>query len=343
MPCLGASRPVSCSTRENAPRSSASVDRLRRGAEHRHAGVLQPLRQTQRRLPAEGADDAGHRAGRALGLDHLEDVLEGQRLEVEPVGGVVVGGDGLGVAVDHHRLVAGVLQRHDGVHAGVVELDALPDPVGPRPEDQHRLPSRAARPRSPRRRWSSGTACGRRTRRRRCRRSCRPAGCRAGGAAVRTPSSPASSGRSAAICRSDSPCRLARRSSAAVSAGASRTSLADLAHQRDLVDEPGVVAAGRRDLLDGGAGGQRPLGEVQPAVDRRPQRLEQLVGGPVVVPCRSRTRRPPSPWTACALPSASVKLRPRAMASPTLFIVVVSRGSAPGNFSNANRGIFTTT
>jgi hypothetical protein len=32
-----------------------------------------------------------------------------------------------------------------------------------------------------------------------------------------------------------------------------------------------------------------------------------------------------------------------AMTSPTLFIVVVSRGSAPGNFSKANRGIFTTT
>ncbi len=44
-----------------------------------------------------------------------------------------------------------------------------------------------------------------------------------------------------------------------------------------------------------------------------------------------------------ALPSASVKLRPMLMTSPTLFIVVVSRGSAPGNFSKANRGIFTTT
>jgi hypothetical protein len=44
-----------------------------------------------------------------------------------------------------------------------------------------------------------------------------------------------------------------------------------------------------------------------------------------------------------ALPRASGKLRPRAMTSPTLFIVVVNRGSAPGNFSNANRGIFTTT
>ena len=44
-----------------------------------------------------------------------------------------------------------------------------------------------------------------------------------------------------------------------------------------------------------------------------------------------------------AFPSASGKLRPNDIASPTLFIVVVNVGSAPGNFSNANRGIFTTT
>ncbi len=41
--------------------------------------------------------------------------------------------------------------------------------------------------------------------------------------------------------------------------------------------------------------------------------------------------------------SASVKLRPMAMASPTDFIVVVRVGSAAGNFSNAKRGTFTTT
>ena len=33
-----------------------------------------------------------------------------------------------------------------------------------------------------------------------------------------------------------------------------------------------------------------------------------------------------------------MKLRPNDIASPTDFIVVVSVGSAPGNFSNANRG-----
>ena len=41
--------------------------------------------------------------------------------------------------------------------------------------------------------------------------------------------------------------------------------------------------------------------------------------------------------------SASVKLRPIAIASPTDFMCVVSVGSADGNFSNANRGTFTTT
>ena len=67
--------------------------------------------------------------GLLLGVDDLEHVLERERLEVQPAGGVVVGGDGLGVAVDHHRVVAGVAQREAGVHAGVVELDALADPV----------------------------------------------------------------------------------------------------------------------------------------------------------------------------------------------------------------------
>ena len=41
--------------------------------------------------------------------------------------------------------------------------------------------------------------------------------------------------------------------------------------------------------------------------------------------------------------SASVKLRPIDIASPTDFIVVVRVGSAAGNFSNANRGTLTTT
>jgi len=41
--------------------------------------------------------------------------------------------------------------------------------------------------------------------------------------------------------------------------------------------------------------------------------------------------------------SASGKLRPIAIASPTDFMCVVSTGFAPGNFSNANLGTLTTT
>ena len=44
-----------------------------------------------------------------------------------------------------------------------------------------------------------------------------------------------------------------------------------------------------------------------------------------------------------ALFRASGKLRPKAIASPTDFMWVVSVSSAVGNFSNANRGTLTTT
>ena len=105
------------------------VDRLGRGAHDRHAVVLERLREAQRGLSAELDDHARDRSGERLRVDDLQHVLEGERLEVQPVGGVVVRGDGLGVAVDHHGLVARVAQREGGVDAGVVELDALADAV----------------------------------------------------------------------------------------------------------------------------------------------------------------------------------------------------------------------
>ena len=57
------------------------------------------------------------------------------------------------------------------------------------------------------------------------------------------------------------------------------------------------------------------------------------------------TTQPARPASSARSPfwNASLKVRPIAMASPTDFIWVVSRKSAVGNFSNANRGAFTTT
>ena len=59
---------------------------------------------------------------------------------------VVVGRDGLRVAVDHHRVAAGLAHGHRGVHAAVVELDALADPVraGAAADEQRAAVRRAA-------------------------------------------------------------------------------------------------------------------------------------------------------------------------------------------------------
>ncbi len=107
------------------------VDRVDRGAEQRHTRLLEGAGKLQRGLAAE-LDD--HALG-ALLLADGEHVLGGQRLEVEAVGGVVVGGDRLRVAVDHHRVAAQLAGGHRRVHAAVVELDPLADPVGAGAED----------------------------------------------------------------------------------------------------------------------------------------------------------------------------------------------------------------
>ena len=91
------------------------VDGVGRGAEDRYFGGFQRPRQLQRGLAAELHDDAVQLAVGALLRKDLEHVLGGQRLEIEPVGGVVVGRHGFRVAVDHDGFVAGVMKREAGV------------------------------------------------------------------------------------------------------------------------------------------------------------------------------------------------------------------------------------
>ena len=169
----GAFAPISASSAWKRPRSSARSIESTLRAEQRHARLGEAGRELERRLAAE-LDD--HALG-LLDLDDPEHVLERQRLEVQAVGGVVVGRDRLRVAVDHHGVATGLAHGHRGVHAAVVELDALPDPVGSGAEDHHAGAVAAthlvARPRAPR--PSSSTASRRRTRRRRCRRTCNSA------------------------------------------------------------------------------------------------------------------------------------------------------------------------
>ena len=98
-----------------------------------------------------------------------------ERLEVEAVGRVVVGRNRLRVAVDHHRLVAERPERLHGVHAAVVELDALADPVRARAENDDAAPALGRRlPRRALPRWRSSSSTPPRPRRRRSRCGGRP-------------------------------------------------------------------------------------------------------------------------------------------------------------------------
>ena len=129
----GALRPSSLEQRAEAPAVLGEVDRVDAGCRAAARRPREPGGELERRLAAE-LDD--HALG-LLDLADAEHVLERQRLEVEAVGRVVVGRDGLGVAVDHHRVAARLAHGHRGVHAAVVELDPLADAVGPGAEDHH--------------------------------------------------------------------------------------------------------------------------------------------------------------------------------------------------------------
>src|SRR5690606_38642362 len=109
-----------------------TVDGLGAGADDRHAGLFQSAADLQRGLAAVLHDDA-------LGLldtDDFQHVFQGHRFEVQAIGGVVVGGNGFRVAVDHDGLEAVFTHRHRSVHAAEVELDALTDTVQTATENQ---------------------------------------------------------------------------------------------------------------------------------------------------------------------------------------------------------------
>ncbi len=68
-------------------------------------------------------------------FDDVEDIFLREGFEEEQVGGVVVGGDGFGVGVDHDGFKAEFFGGEGGLDAAVVEFDALADAVGAAAED----------------------------------------------------------------------------------------------------------------------------------------------------------------------------------------------------------------
>jgi len=76
-----------------------------------------------------------HDSARPLGVVDVEDRLERDVLEVEPVRLVVIGGDRLGVVVDHDRLESEASKSPDGSDGAPVELDGGSDSVDSRSQD----------------------------------------------------------------------------------------------------------------------------------------------------------------------------------------------------------------
>ena len=85
------------------------VDGVGRGAEDRDVGLRQaPAASFSGVWPPNCTMTPSSVPFLLLGIDDLDHVLGGQRLEIQPVGGVVVGRDGLRIAVDHDGLEAGL-------------------------------------------------------------------------------------------------------------------------------------------------------------------------------------------------------------------------------------------
>src|SRR5471032_1964206 len=102
-----------------------SVDHVRRGADDRHAIRFQVQRQLQRSLAAVLHDHAH----RFFDGDDFQHVFQGQGLEIQAVGGIVIGRHGFRVAIDHDGFVAIFAHGEGRVHAAIVELDTLADTV----------------------------------------------------------------------------------------------------------------------------------------------------------------------------------------------------------------------
>ncbi len=106
-----------------------------RGADDVDAVFLEAERQVQRRLPAE----LRNRPPAAFPFVNVQHVFERERFEEQFVAGVVIGGDGFRIRVDHQRFQAVLLERKRGMDAAIIKFDALADAVRPTAENHHLL------------------------------------------------------------------------------------------------------------------------------------------------------------------------------------------------------------
>ena len=107
------------------------VDDFGLGPENTDSVGLEVGCKVQRRLAAELRDDAD----RLFFVVDGQNILQGKGLKIELVGGVIVSGNCLRVAVDDDGLKAQLMERLGRMDAAVVKLDTLADPVGAAAQD----------------------------------------------------------------------------------------------------------------------------------------------------------------------------------------------------------------
>jgi hypothetical protein len=69
----------------------------------------------------------------------VQHIFQRERLEKQLVARVVIGRNRFGIRIHHQRLETVFLERERGVHAAIIELDALADAVRPAAENHHLL------------------------------------------------------------------------------------------------------------------------------------------------------------------------------------------------------------
>jgi len=89
--------------------------------------AFQLQRKIQRRLTAELNDYSL----RLFALYDGEHIFEGERFEIEAVGGIVVRRNRLWIAIYHDGFETVFAQRERGMTAAIVKFNALPDAVRP--------------------------------------------------------------------------------------------------------------------------------------------------------------------------------------------------------------------
>ena len=102
------------------------VNRIWRSPDNRNSRLVELLSQLQRGLPTK----LNNHAFRFFLVDDRNNILEGQRFEIEPIRRIVVSRDGFGIAVDHDGFITTFFCRQNTMNTRVVKLNSLTNAVG---------------------------------------------------------------------------------------------------------------------------------------------------------------------------------------------------------------------